>query len=84
MEIQWISLLTNLSVEFLKPLFLQSSYMPLRAELDNLRKASENMERTIQLCNQKRLAQVADGVKGSLAMMYEFKRSLNSSLRFNI
>lgn len=64
------------SFEFLKPLFLQSTYTPLQDELDNLRKASENVERTIQLCNQRRLAQVADGVKGSQATVYEIKMAL--------
>lgn len=50
--------------------------MPLQDELDNLKKASENVERTIQLCNQRRLAQVADGVKGSQATVYEIKMAL--------
>ncbi|KAJ5377842.1 uncharacterized protein N7496_005251 [Penicillium cataractarum] len=64
------------SFEFLKPLFLQSTYTPLQVELDDVRKASENVERTIQLCNQRRLAQVANGVKSSQATMHEIKTAL--------
>lgn len=65
-----------ISVEFLRPLIRQSTYAPLEIELDDVRKASENVERTIQLCNQRRLAQVADEVRGGQATMYEFKTAL--------
>ncbi|GAW26877.1 hypothetical protein SAMD00023353_5300250 [Rosellinia necatrix] len=42
-------------VEWLKPLILQGGYGPVDEKIDDVKKASENLERALQLCEHKKL-----------------------------
>ncbi|KAL4941116.1 hypothetical protein BDV06DRAFT_223410 [Aspergillus oleicola] len=53
------------SFEFLKPLLRHNIYRPLGQELEDVKKASEHVERTIQACDRNRLAHIASGVEGT-------------------
>ncbi|RAH41703.1 uncharacterized protein BO95DRAFT_517750 [Aspergillus brunneoviolaceus CBS 621.78] len=64
------------SFEFLKPLFFQRTYRPLQAELDDVKKASDTVERTIQFCDRNRLLQIADRVGGTQTTVAEIKALL--------
>ena len=65
-----------IAVEFLKPLFLQRTYRPLQAELDDVKKASETVERTIQFCDRNRFIEIADRVRGTQGTVAEIKAVL--------
>ncbi|KAL4795302.1 hypothetical protein BDV19DRAFT_389434 [Aspergillus venezuelensis] len=64
------------SFEFLKPLLYHNMYKPLEQELEDVKKASEHVQRTIQVCDRNRLAHIASGVERTEETIQEFKSML--------
>ncbi|KAI0384793.1 hypothetical protein F5Y04DRAFT_277524 [Hypomontagnella monticulosa] len=55
-------LLKDHSLEFIKVLGLQAAYDPLKGRIQKVKKASEQVETAIKLCDSEKLVEISDGV----------------------
>lgn len=68
-------------VEWLKPLFLQKQYDPLKGKIEDVRKASAQMEAAVLLCDRKKLVEIGDGVNEIQRDMVNLKNLIVGFMR---